>query len=307
MRVRILTASLAVVIGCGTLGCKSAPKMSWWSSKDTAKTETTAVAHAAPQLPSEIAKQSEAINTANPVQISTAPAFATTSNTGGTAPAFAATTAPAGAYPSTGAQSYVPTTTSQAAASAASTIASSNTLPYNPNAVPAAKTPPNVQSIAATPSAGMNSSAPADRYGNSYAQSTASFTATTPTTNAAPTTQGTLSAAADSYPNFSSPTNTHVASPTSAGSNVLGDRYAMSSSPSVAAPAMSAPSESQQVQTASAIASTEPYRPGGTGTYPAMAASNARYEVASRPSAPTGSQSTVPNVAYPSTGANQYR
>ena len=107
MQVRLLTASLALVVGCRALGCKSAPKMAWWSSSKGDKVESTAIAHAAPQLPSEIAKQTEAINTANPVQISTAPAFAantSTVNSNVTESAMAST--PVGAYPSTGAQSY---------------------------------------------------------------------------------------------------------------------------------------------------------------------------------------------------------
>lgn len=294
MRVRILTVSLAVVIGCAALGCKSAPKMAWWSSsKDAAKVESTAVAHAAPQLPSEIAKQAESMNSADPVQISTAPAFKPNANaaaSGATeaAPPFVAS---AGAYPSTGAQSYVPTTTSPAASTATTMTASSSGLPYNPNAVPAAKSAPSAQSLADS-SATPSSNAPlADRYGNSYSQSSE------PT---APTTSGAV-------PNFSAPANTMATASTSSASNGLGDRYSMSSTPKSASPVTSPSSEPQQVQTASAIASAEPYRPGGTGTYPAIAATNARYEVATRPTSPTSSDSSVPNVAYPSTGTNQYR
>jgi len=287
MRVRILTASLAVVIGCAALGCKSAPKMAWWSSsKDSSKVESTAVAHAAPQLPSEIAKQADGMNSANPVQISTAPAF--TPNATSAAPPYIAS---AGTYPSTGAQSYVPTTTSPAASTATTMTASSSGLPYNPNAVPAAKSAPSDQSLAVS-SATPSSNAPlADRYGNSYSQSSEPI---------APTTAG-------AAPNFSAPTNTMATASTITASNSLGDRYSMSSTPTSASPVMSPASEPQQVQTASAIASAEPYRPGGTGTYPAIAATNARYEVATRPATPTSSDSSVPNVAYPSSGTNQYR
>ena len=285
MRVKILTASLAVVVGCGALGCKSAPKMAWWSSSKDAKVESTAVAHAAPQLPSEVAKQAEGVNPVDPLQISTAPAFAATTNPVKSSVAEAAL---ASAYPSTGAPSYVPTKSV-----ATTTSPSSSAMPYNPNAVPAAKTTTPEQSMAATTN--LNSSpAPDDRYGNRYTQNTEPAAA--------------LASASEtsSYPDFSAPVNNLATSPAMPVSSNLGDRYATAAA-SVAPSKTIEPSEPQQVQTASAIAASDPYRPGGTGTYPSMGTANASYEVANRPAAPASSQSTVPNGEYPSTGAIQYR
>ena len=59
MRVRVITLGLALAICCSSVGCKSAPKMSWWKSGDKAAATTTA--QAGPQLPSEIAKQAEGL------------------------------------------------------------------------------------------------------------------------------------------------------------------------------------------------------------------------------------------------------
>ncbi|TWU27369.1 hypothetical protein [Bythopirellula polymerisocia] len=289
MQVRLLTASLALVVGCGALGCKSAPKMAWWSSSKGDKVESTAIAHAAPQLPSEIAKQTEAINTANPVQISTAPAFAantSTVNSNVTESAMAST--PVGAYPSTGAQSYVPRTSA-----AATTTASTNAMPYNPNAVPAAKKSSDAQSLATNATLNTVNSA-ADRYGNVATNTTQPSSASAP-------------ASGTSYPNFSSPVSTGATTPAVSSPSGLGDRYSQASTSRPTPSSNSEQKEVQQVQTASAIAAADPYRPGGTATYPSTATSNAKYEVATRPAEPASSQAKVPNVAYPGTGTNQYR
>ncbi len=303
MQVRILTASLALVIGCGALGCKSAPKMAWWSSSKDSKVESTAVAHAAPQLPSEVAKQTEGVNSADPVQISSAPAFAAnssneTGNSTGAAPAYTATASPSGAYPSTGAQSYVPAT-NQATLPASSTTALTSAMPYNPNAVPAPKSDSKMESVASSAIL-SNSPAVEDRYGSFSTQTTSQALASAPAT-------GTASSPTNGLQNSNSTSDT-AATPY-AGTNSLGDRYAMPNSPTQETkdPVTKASAEPQQVQAASAIASTEPYRPGGTSTYPGIAASNAQYEVATRPAVTSSSTTNVPNVAYPSTGTNQYR
>ena len=138
MRNTIVATAVApfLMIGlmAGFLGCKSAPKMPWSRTAATADVESAAIAHAAPALPADVAKQAESLAAAAPAINLTAPAIASTGGQAApysAAPAYtpakmnlAATTpslgsgslgsgakaAPA-AYPSTGASPYSTTPT----------------------------------------------------------------------------------------------------------------------------------------------------------------------------------------------------
>jgi len=316
MRVRILTLGLALVIGCGSLGCKSAPKMPWGKTVDkSAAAPTTAVA-GAPQLPSEIAKQTEALANADPVKITTpmvkAPvvknsvATATPTSVGGAAPAYSAASTAPSSYPSTGAQSFVPPTSTAASSPKAAptsavigSMAASKALPYDPT-----KVPPAATSSVAAPSAAMAAApAQADRYGMAAQDRYAANTYPTTTTPAyAPASYPTTAA-----PSTTPTTNTVASTPASAsvpfaanpGSPSAGDRYATQMTPAASPVGTTLPNNSPPVQPASAVASVQPYRPGGTTSYPGT---SANYEVATRP----GTTSTTPSN-YPAQSGVQYR
>lgn len=304
MRVRVITIGLALAIGCSSLGCKSAPKMSWWKSGDKAEATTTAQA-GAPQLPSEMAKQAEALATAaTPVQISTPAATAAVPALKSTAPAYTASTAAPSAYPSTGAPGYVPTTSASTstAASSKSIAAVSSALPYNPAAVPPAASSAIASTAAATNAA---ASAQADRYANAaqdrYAYPASSTPAypTTPTASY-PMTASTPAPAAPQ--SLAATPATSVPFASNPNSTTSDNRYATQPAPTNTPISTNVPSTSTPVQTASAMASVQPYRPGGTSTYPGTSAS---YEVATRPDTTTNTAS--PSSNYPAPSGTQYR
>ncbi len=189
---------LMVGLMTGFVGCKSTPKMPWSRTAATADVESAAIAHAAPALPADVAKQAESLAVAAPAINLTAPAIpssggqaapysaapaytpakidlaATTPSLGSGSLGSGATSAPA-AYPSTGASPYsttpTPKTPAQLAAATPrsvppafqSTDKSANlgsvSMPYNPSAVPPA------QRVAAA--APVTPKVSADRYGTS--------------------------------------------------------------------------------------------------------------------------------------------
>ncbi len=315
MRVSVLTIGLVLAVSCGSLGCKSAPKMSWWKTADKSAAASTAAVAGAPQLPSEIAKQAEALASADPVKITTpavkapavksAVAAATTAVAGGAAPAYTGTTTAPSSYPTTGAQSFVPPTTASAKTAPSTAVvgsmANSKALPYDPTNVP----PAAASSVAATSAAIAAAPAQADRYGmaaqdryaNTYPTTTtpAYAPASYPTTKiaSAPTTTPTTNYAANAAVPASVP---FAANP---GSASTGNRYATQATPVASPVSTTLPSNSPPVQPASAVASVQPYRPGGTTSYPGT---SANYEVATRP----GTTSTTPS-SYPAQGGVQYR
>lgn len=317
----VLTAGLAALVGVSSLGCKSMPSLAWWktASKDA---PATAVAQA-PALPSDVALKTEGLAAAAP----TAPV-------GGTAAPFKATTAASGvtpaSYPNTGVPASYPTTSTPTMASAAPTNYPSTTsstapsqstnasnlgsiaMPYNPNAVP-----PTAK-VAAAPAAAPQ---PADRYATA---STPSFSTTN---NVSATSTGFgdggsrygASSTTTSTPAYSAPApsftpepiqtgSTPMASPSSTPASAVGDRYAQAATtPAPTTPTQtptttassSAPTTSSQpvAQTVTQTAATsDPYRPGGTSTYPGAKTSENQYEVATRPE----TTSSVPNLAVPS-------
>lgn len=292
MRVRVLTLSLALVVGSSAIGCKSAPKLPWFSSADTAKAGAAAATTASvpPKHPSEIAKQSEALAAgADPVKITTAPATTTAKTAGTAAPAYTAGSMPH-SYPSTGAQDYLASSAaalkSAASQTVANSVATTNTaLPYNSAAVPpsATTTASTPAGSAATPSVDRYGLSSQDRYANAYPATTPAYTPGSFPTGTAPnvsTSSTTVPATTLASSEPSSASNTNSAS--------LDDRYATRSTPTTSV-------YSTPVQPASAVASVQPYRPGGTSSYPGTSAS---YEVATRP------DSTSTNT---NTGGNLYR
>lgn len=294
MRVRSLTLTLALAIGCTAVGCKSAPKLPWFGAKDSAAATAT-TATEAPQLPSEIAKKAEGL-AANPVNITTSPTAAATPAAASTAPSYTATSI--NAYPNTGVKSYLPSSTAPNSTEPGSTASSSiaatasttpnsmatqkSALPYDPNSVPPA--PATLASTAAP----TTPAAPIDRYGMSSADR---YTNAYPTTSAISTT---TPASTSVSTNIASTTTTSgvpfASNPESA---TLGDRYATQAVPAGTQVSTASPNlGSSTVQPASAIASLQPYRPGGTTSYPGT---SANYEVATRPGATTAT-GTNPGV-----------
>jgi hypothetical protein len=160
MRNKLFAASLLALFPIAVVGCQSTSQMAWWKSAKKSDIESTAIAHsAAPQLPSEAAKQAEklaATGAAGMIESNTFPSVA-----------------PA-AYPTTGATGYpdstvasvpasYPTTQVPVAASAASQVGAM-AMPYDPSAVPSRPT----SGAPVTEVAGAARSATqADRYGSS--------------------------------------------------------------------------------------------------------------------------------------------
>ncbi len=318
MRGIILTASLAVLVGVSSVGCKSVPSLTWWKTASNSNANATAVAHTAPALPSDVAIQTEGL----------AANIATTAGgaggAGGIAAPYVPTTAsavsPAG-YPNTGAPSYVSTVASSAVATPAMNDSNLGTIdmPYNPNAVPQAATVApaataapaatvatapiaNRYSTTATPSNAaantLSNSAPQfSDAGSRYATPTTS--SSTPAYNTTPVT----SFAPPPAPTTAPPANNYIAT-TAGATSPVGDRYAQPTTTTLApaAPASTTTGNfgTSQEQTTQTIATTEPYRPGATSTYPGAASEPTSLEMASRPESPdSATGSSVPNVATP--------
>lgn len=278
MRVRMLTAYLAVLLGCNVIGCKSAPKMAWWKSSDDVEKVASTETRAAPELPSEVALEAGGLNRNDPLQISTAPTGGSYGNPASAAPAYQASSAAVGSYPNTGAPSYVPE--SNLAVTPQVPTSASN-LPYDPNAVPAPRAVASQQasSVAEMVSAPVNPGVTGDRYTLPYTQPAA-----------AP-----ASASTSDYGMATSTTQpispTGIASATQS-SGALGNRYASqanSNAESAPQSAVAPQANENSVHPDTAVANTDTYRPGGTSTYPGGTTSKAAYEVASQSPGATAS------------------
>jgi len=316
MRKTILTASLAAWVGVSAIGCKSMPSLTWWKTAKKNDAASTAVAHTAPALPSDVAIQTEglaAAKTAAPTGTaapfaSTAAPFASTTASGVTPAAYPNTGVPG--YPTTSAPSFTsnvpasyPSTSPSGFASTPTANLGSIALPYNPNAAPPAAT------IATAPAATAPS---ADRY---TATSTPSFsTSNNLSTSAAPygdtssrygSQTASTASTAPSYTPVSIPTKTAPANNIGASqTGAVGDRYAQAAATTAAVttapPAQTAPKASSQPITQT-VATGEPYRPGGTSSYPGASQEEQNYELAARPKGTNASTSSqAPNVATPS-------
>ena len=200
MRKTIVTTAAAGLLCVGALGCKTAPKLAFWKSADTTDVESTALAHSAPALPADVAKEAEGLASTTPSIGSTAPASPFASQAPPYTPATAASPvvgasataalaqsgsqAAPSPYPVTSAPAYsrsptaasTPSTTIAATTSPAMPVDESADLgaidmPYNPNAVPP------VRNVAAATPTSTTPSSTGDRYGaSSYASSPSSYT-----------------------------------------------------------------------------------------------------------------------------------
>lgn len=256
MRKTAITVGLLVLSASTSVGCKSAPKLAWWKSN---KTDETALAHAAPELPSDAAKKAENAQVAG-----TAAPFKPANTTGSTAVASKS----GSSYPSTDAPAFTPNAVTQVANTTPTTGATATTGasgPYDPAATPAPKAP--TTSVATTGS---------DRYGQgstAVGSTSPSATATAPPYGQAP------SGSSSSAPNYS-PT-TDLAGGAS--------RYVAPATPTTTPAVPNQPPT--QVQLAS-TASTQPYRPGGTSSYNPVRVDEPR--VAIRPESPTSTTPVAP-------------
>lgn len=271
MKRTAIVIGLMMLFAPSTIGCKSSPKMAWWKSNKAS--ESTAIAHQAPELPSDAAKQADAARSTQ-VAGGSAPPFTPGQVSGST------TTSGASTYPSTDAPAFVPSAVSQLASSTPSTTpASTSTVtsgPYNPAATPVAKAAP-----VETATAGV------DRYGMGLVA-------------------GATDAAAAGY-SATTETANNVANSTSD----VASRYGMpaggtsvAQTPGVAAVSPYSPAH---VTPASSMVSTQPYRPGGTSTYSASVPSMASLPAGTTPVAtPAGTATTPTSTAPASTPTNRY-
>ncbi|MEO2046012.1 MAG: hypothetical protein ABGX16_05505 [Pirellulales bacterium] len=195
MRKKLFVTGLLAVFPVVIVGCQSTSQMAWWKSANKSDIESTTIARsAAPQLPSEVAKQGEklAANNATDGQISASqaapPALAASNSLASSSPGTAPT-APSAAYPSTAYPSTIPANTkhpSTTVASARTTLASAQTpypttqapappaaatqvsamtMPYDPTAVPASKGPASGTGQTTTASLATFTTQNANRYG----------------------------------------------------------------------------------------------------------------------------------------------
>lgn len=278
MKKTAIAVGLLVLSASTSVGCKSASKLAWWKSD---KNNETALAHAAPELPSDAAKKAEGgagTQVAGGGAALSKPSHATTST---------AVAAKSGSgYPSTDAPPFTPNTVTQVAASVAPATglpaASGAAGPYDPTATPSPKA--TTSAVAATGT---------DRYGLGILA--ASGAAGAPAYGQSPS-------AAPSY----SPTTdlASVASP-------YGTPASNATAPSATAGTTTAPAYSPASVTPVSMAATQPYRPGGTSSYNV---SVARSLPSSTPTSSTGTttapaDATATPVApetTPTVGANRY-
>lgn len=329
MQKMMVMAGLAALVMAGSTGCKSAPKLAFWKSGDKPDVESTAIAHSAPALPADIAKEAESLASMNPAIEMSASAPASTAGMAApftpssTAPAMnstpvtAAASAPVG-YPSTGATAYSQTPATVAAANSSTPsyyTADTNAdlgaieMPYNPNAVPPAKNLAATQPT--TPVTTPESSA--DRYALAntapgYGQDSSSQPPAAsdypPSYNTGDryssyqpqSTDGVPGAAPNPDMNLASMTSPTSVTPTTP---TTGDRYSMAPTVNPTSPMNMTTSpvatSSPTTPTPTTVANASPYRPGGTSTYES---GSAAVEVATRPKV---TEPFVPNVATPST------
>ncbi|MCH2115652.1 MAG: hypothetical protein MK171_12170 [Pirellulales bacterium] len=325
MRTKILAASLTIIMGLGTAGCKTASKMAWWKTVGNGTADSAVMAHSAPALPSDTAKRVESLastdlnittevdggggaaapfvpnvppTSANPIVASTSPAAYP-----GTA--YPSTAYPSTGYPSTASASGAPVASPQAAVAAHDTSQSLGTvgMPYNPHAVPpaasrgagtavAASSPSRdryAEPIAAT-AAGFNSAALAAQPAAPFASDGSRYRAATSSSEQeVVATSGEAAPAAGFSENPAANLTANHGTP--APSAPVGSRYENPApTTGLIPPAL--------VQggpiTPTPTTATAPYRPGGTGDYP-----QASLELASRPEAPDSNSGYNPQSYRP--------
>jgi hypothetical protein len=313
-------AAALLIFTASAVGCRTTSKFPWvtMASKTAAETtaESTAVAHSAPALPSDLAKKSQ-VAAPSSAQLAGGEAAPWVPNANATAQA----TRPAASnYPTTAAPAFSPEAAKQAAgstvASAAKEASSANlgsiAMRYDPTkapptsttaAVAQATTPTTADRYGATtsaPAAGaaqrttdVIASAPSfggfpsgSRYGVPAASADATAQA-----SAAPA----ASAPAATKPGVISPSNRYAqaapATTVAAGTTTAApaNRYANTATPASAiaeVPATGAASTAPKA--VEVAAATQPFRPGGTSTYPSVPS------LASRPQSGASSSTTAP-------------
>jgi len=297
MRGTVLAASLALLVGGSSVGCKTTSNMAWWKSAGKDAPEANVLAHSAPELPSEIAKQVEAASAGASQQLAGGVAAPFVPSAATPPAATVASLANAAAYPSTEAPKFTPATPATTVPAApASANLGSVAMPYNPNAVPpVAKAAPAAAPVST------------DR----YAAATAPASTTTPAATSYPgssTRYGAQVASVPTAPTTSTPATSPYAAaapstPTSAASiePQLSSRYAQTV-PSTSLPvdnslatpqAPAVPASATPVS----VAEAAPFRPGGTGTYPATTDLRSPVQVATRPDAPAAEETPTPEAA----------
>jgi hypothetical protein len=331
------TAQVAVIVtllAASALGCKSASKYAWWK-KDQAG-ESTALAHSAPQLPSDLAKQNESPSSSAQLVGGTAAPFVPSQ----ASKSPLAATASSGAYPSTSAPAFNSSTSRAGSTSAlagqgpSSANLGSIAMPYNPTAAPAPK------SVGASVAAATN---PAERYGSAGLGSVGSSPSSTmpygqaasgaaPAFNAAASTAAnSMAGAANTAGSFPSRyssglSDAPAAAQSAATQTTLPSAVSPSPAPQIApytprygaavdssavaattpTPAAAAtPTTPQTVKPATAVVAVQPYRPGGTSTYSGSATlpatAQSPVQVASRPEQ---TATTTPKPAAPTITPN---
>jgi hypothetical protein len=295
MRKTAIIAGLLVLSASTSVGCKSAPKLAWWKSS---KTDETALAHAAPELPSDAAKKAEAGASTQVAGGSAAP-FKPANTSGSTSVASKSS----GGYPSTDAPPFTPNAVTQVAANATPTtnapMTSGAAGPYDPAATPAPKSTPTAVATTGT-----------DRYGLGSMTAGASSTASI----SAPTYGQPASGTSTTAPTYTPTTNlAGVASPYG---TPAGGIAATGAPMSAVTTASAAPTYSPAPVTPVSTAAIQPYRPGGTSSYNVSVASLPPSSTSTSTSStagatgtttpPTSTAPTAPASAAPSTGTNRY-
>jgi len=326
---------LALLVGISSIGCKSMPKNPWAKTAATSDPAAATLAHTAPTKPSALAKQAEGLAAAQMAGGEAAPFVPSVNITG---PAtMASTPAPPSSYPTTTAPSFmkaapvssIATATPTPSANVGSANLSSIKLPYDPSAVPPATLSQAEEAVAAAEAAAKNRYANvptptvtppqlnnpsiasveveppkmASRYGG-YSASGKTAAAEKPKQ---------VAAAAESLAAGAMGTlDSRYAQAVTAATGTPPPAAASSYAPPVAAISEVIPSEMATPEittpTPMAVASTAPYRPGGTTSYPATSHPASMglppgIEIASRPDSPVNTEAPhVPNVGTPAGG-----
>ncbi len=327
MKKTTLIAGLLALANVGALGCKTTPKTAWWKSSKSS--ESTAVAHSAPTPPSQLAAQGAGSQSA----LAQAGGDAAPFVPGGVATTTAASATAPASYPSTDAPPFTQqvaqqiasssTTTAGTAATNSASPGSIDAMPYNPAAPPN----PIMASVAGTPEL------PASRYAGATAPALAGAAATgavaAATTPGAATVGSTLlsgaatpgaNAVTEGMPSYAvggaasryataTAADLINSAPVIGGAEAIGgyDTQIASATGMAAVGATSATGVAtgagEAVQATATVAATgQPYRPGGTSSYPTATADAPQYDIASRPQdvqGTSGAPTSVPSVARP--------
>jgi len=306
---------LAMLIGISSVGCKSMPKSPWSKSAATSDPALETLARSAPTKPSDLAKQAElaASQVAGGEAAPFVPGVSTIPSI-----SLASTPTAAGSYPSTSTPSFIK------AGVPPNVVASTPTpnanlgsvkLPYDPNAVPPAVLSEAEQALAKAKAAEKN------RYASVPAPTSTLPQMSAPTAVESPSVAsryGGYLAAVQTSPN-PTPGNTPVdstmempaqvaAAAESLATSTTGGRYAQAAAAVIETPPTVAPSYAPPTtSTSTAVASTAPYRPGGTSSYPTTMSTPPGIEIATRPASPASEDTQVPNFgAPPSSGPAPY-